>query len=117
MFDVRFFSHQYDRYEPSQSIAASGDAALVEGTAAATGLPCRLFPQPGSFAMGETGIQLDYDATMLVPNTHTLQPEAVGQQPHHVKVTALGATKFYVVLICFSAVGYYKKVLLQQRRQ
>ena len=116
MFDDRFFDHVYARYEPTVSTSAAGDDALSEGAAAASNLACHLIRDPGRWRADERGIDLPYDARLLLPNDQTLQPEAVGDQPHHVEVQADGVIEKFVVLVCWTVRGQYRQALLQMRR-
>lgn len=115
MFDARFYSDSYDLYRLTVSTSNGGVQTLVEpGTATATAQSCHYNPRPGRFVATERGIELAYDATILVPPDRDLRPTKVGEQADRIKISS----RSYTVLIVWDAAGrgFYKRAFLEEVR-
>ena len=115
MFDDRMFTDTYDLYRPTLSASASGVQKTSDpDTATASDQRCKFFPTPGSWVGNESGIRHEFDAILLIPNSQSLRPEKLGEQPDHVEIDS----RRYVVVACWPLAGesYVKKALLKERK-
>ncbi len=111
----RFYTDQYDLYRPTVATSSSREQSLtVPDTATTESLRCLYFPTPGRFQQRATGIDLEYDAVLLVPDSHDLRPSKLGEQPDQIEIDS----RRYDVLICWPMAGKTlgKKALLKETR-
>jgi len=116
MPDDRMFTGTYDLYRPTVSTSTSGDQSIaLPETATATGERCLFFPSPAAFSQGAIGLDIDFDAVMLVPSANSIRPSDRNEQPDHVKI----GSEEYVVKIVWDASGQgqFKRVLLERIRE
>ena len=116
MPDIRAFTDIYDLYRPTVSISTSGDQSIaLPESATLTAQPCMFFPSPAAFGQGGIGLEIDFDAVMLVPASNDIRPTDRDEQPDHVKI---GGEEF-VVKIAWNAAGQerFQRVLLERVRE
>jgi len=114
--DERAFPDLYDLYRPTVTIAGTGEeTAAAPATPTSTGNRCLFSPMGGTgFRIGNTGVEIDYDAEMRTPYAADLRPDAENEQPDMVEINS----QMYVVLRVWNAAGreQHKIVLLRERQ-
>jgi len=115
MPDDRMFTGTYDLYRPTVSTSASGDQSVaLPNTPTAARERCLFFPSPAAFSQGPVGVDIDFDAVMLVPSANNIRPSDKDEQPDHVRI---GCEEFVVKIVWnASGRGQFKRVLLERVR-
>jgi len=116
MPDDRMFTGTYDLYRPTVSTSTSGDQSIaLPESATYSDQKCLFFPSPAAFSQGAVGVDIDFDASMLVPFANDIRPSDRNEQPDHAKIGG----EEYVVKIVWDASGQgqFKRVLLERIRE
>ena len=112
MYDERWFKHRYSLYRPTLGVTSAEQRMARPASATSTDNRCRFVPKPGRFAHSNLGVDLAYDAVMLVPHGSGLRPEQGSQFPDQVYADS----RYWIVLGVYDAGGesVYERVFLSE---
>lgn len=117
MYDAGFYTDRYELWRPTETASTTGERTLKNpATATQSGQPCILLSGSGTLRRVREGLDVQYDAKMLVPASTDLKPKLKGEEPDVVHVTqAFGVTcsRWFRVLFVAEEHGEYLTVVME----